>query len=367
MMETETGKSKMSIDNSQNINDTFKIMAENAPVMVWMADVNRNRYYFNKTWLDYRGKTLEEENNDGWIEGIHPDDRERSLEIYHTAFKLRQPYKKEYRLKRKDNKYRWILSQGTPLIKDNLFYGYIGSCMDINYRVEQEEQKDEFIAIASHELKTPLTSIKIYTQLLHQTLAINENPETTKLVLKMDTQVDRLTWLITEMLDMARVGGNSLQLIKEYFDLNCLIGEVVEDMQTTTNTHKLEKGMDSSRIIWGDKERIRQVLVNLLSNAIKYSPEANRVIIHTRTTKQEITVSIRDFGIGIPENKKDRIFERFFRANDHNNTFPGIGLGLYISSEIIKRQNGKIWYQSEPGKGSEFSFLLPLAHDHSLE
>lgn len=346
-------------DALSNVNGTFKIMAENAPVMIWMADTDKRRIYFNKVWLEFTGRSLQQEIGHGWEAGIHPDDISRSLNIYNTAFDKRKKFKKEYRLKRKDGKYRWVLSQGVPLFDNGAFTGYIGSCMDINYRVEQEAQKDEFVAMASHELKTPLTSIKLYTELLHETISSKDDKTAALLADKMDTQVDRLTWLVREMLDVSRITGGILQLEKESFDLNKVILQVVDDMRPIAQKHKFELDLRSTTPIWGDKERIRQVLDNLVSNAIKYSPDADRIIIKSETKGNLAEVSVKDFGIGISDAMKGRIFERFFRASNSENTFPGIGLGLYISAEIVKRHHGKYWFTSSVNGGSEFFFSLP--------
>jgi len=341
----------------EGINDTFKLMAENAPVMIWISDTLKNRYYFNKAWLDFRGRTLVEESEGGWLSGVHPEDRQRSINIFTEAFDQRRPYKKEFRLLRKDGKYRWILTHGAPILQNGIFSGYIGSCMDINYRVEQEEQKDEFIAIASHELKTPLTSIKIYTELLYQNLYNDQNMETAQLVHKMDGQVDRLTWLIKEMLDVTRISTGSLRMVREYFDYSELLEELGEDMQNTTETHLLRTTVEPFMQLWGDKERLRQVLVNLISNAIKYSPESKYVDIRAWKTDAGFIASIHDSGIGVPEQMKDRIFDRFFRATSKENNFPGIGLGLYICSEIVKQHKGRLWFESRPGDTTFFLFL----------
>jgi PAS domain S-box-containing protein len=342
------------------IKDPFKIMAENAPVMIWSADPSKGRTYFNPPWLRFTGRTLKQESGNGWIKGIHPDDLERCMKIYNTAFDRRVSFKKEYRLRYHDGSYRWVLSTGVPLIENGVFYGYVGSCTDIHYRVEQEKQKEDFIVAASHELKTPLTIIKIYTELLKETMQKTQQADSIQLSQKLDGQVNRLTWLIKEMLDVSKMAHGSLRLKQESFHMAPLIEEVVEDMQTTTESHRFNKIIDCSELLWGDKEKIRQVLVNLISNAIKYSPGAERIDIIARKTADDIQISVRDYGIGIPLAMQDRIFERFYRAADKENTYPGIGLGLYISSEIIKSHGGKIWFTSIEEKGSEFCFSLPL-------
>jgi len=341
----------------QHIHENFKLMAENAPVMIWIADTEKNRYYFNKAWLDFRGKTLEEECGDGWLAGIHPEDLRRSVHIFEEAFSKRIAYKKEFRLLRKDGTYRWILTHGAPILNDTRFEGYIGSCMDINYRVEQEQQKDEFMAIASHELKTPLTSIRIYTELLYQNLFHDQNMETAQMVLKIGNQVDRLTWLIKEMLDVTRISTGSLKMTYEYFDFSALAEEVAEEMQSTVESHRIQACIQPHVQVWGDKDRLRQVLVNLVSNAIKYSPEAKQVDIGAWTDADGVTVSVHDRGIGIPDTLKSKIFDRFFRATTQDNNFPGIGLGLYICSEITRHHKGRIWFESKPGDTTFFLFI----------
>lgn len=361
-MEDITQQRKEQQELQQSL-EAFEIMAENSPVMIWMADINKNRIYFNNAWLHYTGRSLEQETGHGWEEGIHPSDFERSMEIFNTSFDKRKSYKKEYRLRRRDGQYRWVLSHGVPLFDKGVFSGYIGSCMDINYRVEQEQQKDEFIAVASHELKTPLTSIKVYTELLHQILVDSNDQESALLAARMDTQVDKLTRLIKEMLDVTRITGKTLSLNKEYFDMNELIKEVVADTQLTTDTHNLLPRLKFTGKVLGDRERLRQVLVNFISNAIKYSPEADKVIIRSLKENDQLKISVQDFGIGISPEIQGRIFERFFRAPDPENTFPGIGLGLYISAEIVNRHKGKIWFNSKLAQGSTFCFSLPLPQE----
>lgn len=355
---TEKQQSKEELKNDR---EAFKVMAENAPVMIWMTDTERRRTYFNGAWLRFTGKTLEQEINHGWESGIHPEDLERSLNIFNHSFDKKEGYKKEYRLRRKDGEYRWILSQGIPYYKNGSFAGYIGSCTDINYRVEQELQKDEFISVASHEFKTPLTSIKVYTELLQQLLMKGGNSDLAEFTGKIDNQIDKLTVLINDMLDVSRITGKTMFLNKELVNINELVTETISDLQPTLKRHRLISHLNPVKEILGDKKRLLQVLNNLISNAVKYSPEADEVLIFTEQSEEWVRVNIQDKGVGVPPADQKRIFNRFFRVQETAKTFPGIGLGLYITEEIIKRHKGKIEVESDTGKGSTFRFSLPVA------
>jgi signal transduction histidine kinase len=165
--------------------------------------------------------------------------------------------------------------------------------------------------------------------------------------------------LITDLLDVTRSQNGKLNLHRETFKIDQLIKEVVENMQLTTKKHTLIIKGEAAVAITADRDRISQVLINFLSNAIKYSPHSKRIIVRAVHKKQEIFVSVQDFGIGIPTNKLEQIFERFNRVSGPQmETFAGLGLGLYISAQIISRHGGKIWVESKENKGSTFYFSL---------
>ena len=229
-------------------------------------------------------------------------------------------------------------------------------------RIEElSRQKDEFIGIASHELKTPVTSIKAYTQLLERRFRTAGDARASELLKKMDVQLDKLTTLIADLLDVTRMESGKLLFHPSPFDYNELIQEISEEMQRTTTKHRIVQQLSSSVTLVADRDRIGQVLTNLLSNAIKYSPSAGRICVKTIHQDGAIITSVQDEGIGIPTEKQQHIFERFFRVEgETQTTYPGLGLGLYISAEFIKRHQGSIWVESEEGKGTTFSFSLPL-------
>jgi len=230
---------------------------------------------------------------------------------------------------------------------------------DIEERIEIDRRKDEFISIASHELKTPVTSLKAYTQILQSTFDEDKNEKASAMLGKMDKQIDKLTSLIVDLLDVTKIDKGEMVFDFEKFDINELITEIAEEMQRTTQKHKIKLELNDCKKIKGDRNRIGQVIVNFISNAIKYSPGKNKIIVSSKCDDKNVTISVRDFGIGIPKAEHTNIFKRFYRVLG-NYTFPGLGLGLYISSEIIKRHKGEISFQSKEGKGSTFYFQIPL-------
>lgn len=269
---------------------------------------------------------------------------------------------------------RILLLNASPMIMEGKMAKILIAIEDITERSEIEKQKDNFISVASHELKTPVTSIKVYTQMLQQLFANRGDEKSEELMKRMKNQVDRLIQLIGNLLDLTKIANGALQYEEEEFDLNELIKTVADDMKAYSQNHKLILELKPAPKITGDEHRIEQVLVNLIANAVKFSPDANKVVIHAKTISplsnpkaKQIEVCIQDFGMGISENMQRNIFERFFQVNSSESTIAGIGLGLYISAEIIKRHGGKIWVESRKGKGSEFYFTLPVSGKKASE
>jgi len=223
-----------------------------------------------------------------------------------------------------------------------------------------EQRKDEFISMASHELRTPLTCLQGYTQLLHRQLAGSDHPRALHALATIETQTKQLSRLITDLLDLSKIQAGKLTFTEETVDMDTLVREVAEQLQQTSTQHQINIEGNTSGTIVGDQERLGQVLNNLLTNAIKYSPEAERIIIHLTSTAKHLTVSIQDFGIGIPTTEQEKVFERFYRvAGKHRQTTAGLGIGLSIAHQIIEHYEGKLWVESLEGRGSTFSFSLP--------
>lgn len=332
-----------------------------APTALWMSDAEGSITYFNQTWLDWTGLSFEENIADGWLEAINPEDRKKVKEKLIREVNSRAKYEVEFRLNHTDGTTHWCIANGKPQYRtDGSFTGYIGACIDITDQKLVQQQKDDFIGIASHELKTPVTSIKAYTQVLERMLQKKGEMSAAAMIGKMDGQINRLTSLIGDLLDVTKIHSGKLQFNNEEFNFNSMVKDRVEELQRTTDKHSLLENYAETGTVYGDKERIGQVISNLVTNAIKYSPQKDKIIIHTLLNNSEVILCVEDFGIGIPPDKLDKVFEQFYRVSgDMQHTFPGLGLGLYISSEIIKREGGRIWVNSVEGKGSTFCFALP--------
>lgn len=231
---------------------------------------------------------------------------------------------------------------------------------DISERRRMEAQRDEFIGVVTHELKTPVTTIKGYTQVLLNRFRRAGDEQSASYLARMDRQLNRLNGLISDLLDVTKLESGKLALRREVFNLNELVMETTELLQLTTEQHRIEVTGSITRQVQGDKDRLGQVLTNYLTNAIKYSPNSERILVQLDTDGDYAVVSVRDFGIGIAKEKQTQLFERFYRVEGLDDSYPGLGLGLYISREIVHRHGGRVWTESEKGKGSTFYFALPL-------
>ncbi len=237
---------------------------------------------------------------------------------------------------------------------------------DISERRELERRKDEFINMASHELKTPVTGLKGFTQLLQRRFKNSGDEETFRFITRMNGQIDKLALLISDMLDISKMQSGQLEYRMDVFDLSELVQEVIENVQATTQTHSilLEKRVKAQ--VNGDRDRIGQVLINLLTNAVKYSKGVDKVIVRMEILEGKVHVSVQDFGIGISEDYQEKIFEQFYQVTEPTEkTYPGLGIGLYIARKITERHHGHLWVQSRKDEGATFFFQLPLVKEAS--
>lgn len=349
----------------------FRQMADLTPDMIATTNRKSVTTYYNQSWLNYTGYSLDQLKAKGWETLVHKDDLPKLHDHLKRSSRKKIAFELELRLLSKEAEYKWHLLRAVPVRNDRgKLKSWLSSSTEIHKIKEEEKRKEAFLKMVSHELKTPVTSIKGYIQLLLAMLESEEEKPTGTLPLKsslkrIDSQVSRLTRLISEMLDLTRVEEDRLDLQKETFNINGLVEECVQDITHSNLNSRIKIIQDDHFKISGDKDRIGQVIINFITNAIKYSP--NKEFVEVRVFKSEDgagSVSVRDYGIGI--NKKDRknIFKRFYRVSGKNEeTYSGFGIGLYLAMEIVQRHHGNIEVKSEPGEGSEFIFSLPIVEE----
>lgn len=281
----------------------------------------------------------------------------------------------EMQYRQDDGSRVWARVSAIPFSNENGdVLGFISVITDINELKKTAEelkeseqqlkqllkQKDEFISIASHELKTPVTSIKAYSQLVQGNLERSGDRKNSDLLARLNAQIDRLINLINQLLDLTRVQEGKLELQVEPTDINELLHERIEEIQPTTSSYFILHTAELP-LIKVDRERIGQVITNLLSNAIKYSSPDSKITVSSGIEADGVRISVQDRGEGISEQDQQKVFERFFRTTDgHTHLAPGMGLGLYISAQIVRRHGGYFTLESKKGEGSVFSFLLPF-------
>lgn len=233
--------------------------------------------------------------------------------------------------------------------------------LNITEQKEDEQRKNDFIGMVSHELKTPLTSLTGVLQLADRRLKSNDDTFLAGAMDKANIQVKRMSSMINSFLNVSRLESAKLLIDKHQFDLQELIEEIVNDTKLTVSSHTIEFINLNSIMVNADRDKINSVITNLISNAIKYSPEGKLVKVESSVTGNSVHVSIKDEGIGLSLQDKDKVFDRYFRVeNKHTQLISGFGIGLYLSAEIVHHHNGKIWVESESGKGSTFYFSLPI-------
>ncbi|TSD63475.1 PAS domain S-box protein [Inquilinus sp. KBS0705] len=298
--------------------------------------------------------------------GLHPDDREKTDYAVNRAFNRELSngeYDVEYRtIGIEDKKLRWIRAKGKVLFNDqDMPVRFTGAVLDITENKRNELRKNDFIAMASHELKTPLTSLKAYIQLLIANAKRSGDSFLLNALEKSENQINKMTRLIYGFLDLSKLESGKLQLNPEIFDLNQLIEEMVADSLPIAQGHGIVFNPAEAINVTADREKIGQVLSNFINNAIKYSPKGTDVTIECKLTGKMVKINVTDKGIGIKLKDQQNIFQRFYRVEDESTKgFSGFGIGLYLSAEIIALHNGKIGVDSTEGQGASFYFSLPL-------
>ncbi|HEY0899571.1 MAG TPA: PAS domain-containing sensor histidine kinase [Sphingobacteriaceae bacterium] len=353
---TERKKTEATLHRNE---ETLKFIMEHIPQKIFTANPNGEVIFYNPQWEVFTGYPLQEIESWGWTQFIHPEDVEDTINQWQDRLNDGKPYEIQHRFRGKNGSYCWHLTRALPITnKDGKIIQWVGSSTNLDEQKKAEERKDEFISIASHELKTPLTNIKAYNQVLLK--LIDPKDSKYRFVKKSSEQIGRLQKLISDLLDVTKINAGKVTYNIEEFNFIDAVKESIESIQDTNQTHQIILETAEDTRFRGDKVRIEQVLNNFLTNAIKYSPKADKVIVRSVVDSNSIIVSVQDFGIGIAPEDVGKLFNRYYRVEKTANHYQGLGLGLFIVSEILKRHKGTFWIESEPGKGSTFFFQLPL-------
>lgn len=365
--------------------ERFRQMADTAPVLIWMSGLDKLCYYFNKPWLNFTGRTTEQEMGNGWAQGVHPDDFQFCLDTYVNAFDARQDFKMEYRLRRFDGEYRWLLDMGIPrFTPDDSFLGYIGSCIDISDRKEAEasirqlnqnlEQRvkerttqleaankelESFSYSVSHDLRAPLRHISGFVDLLQKRLGSTTLDATSLRYLKTITQTAKQAgMLVDELLAFSRMGRTEMRYTS--INMDRLVREVQRDLEQEINHRAITWQIDNLPEVQGDPSMLRLVLQNLMANAVKYTQTRTHAEIEIGSTdnESEVVFFVRDNGVGFDMQYVHKLFGVFQRLHSEQQ-FEGTGIGLANVQRIIHRHGGRTWAEGAVEGGATFYFSLP--------
>ncbi len=365
--------------------ERFRALANAVPSIVWTAAPDGTITFANDQWFRYCGITPEQ-NARNWPELVlHPDDQERCVTQWTRALQIGTDYEIEVRNRRHDGEYRWFLTRAVPARDvEGRIIVWFGTSTDIHDRKLAEAERarllereraaraeaqeavrtrDVFLSVASHELKTPLTSLMGQAQLLHRRgLRDGMRERDLRSITVIAEQASRLNKMILALLDVSRLETGQLSIERAPLDLAVLARRVVAEVQPTLEKHTVVyNGPDVPSIIEGDELRLEQVLQNLIQNAIKYSPTGGQVTVDVTQRGTTACIAVTDQGLGIPQEALPRLFGRFYRAgNVDARHIAGMGIGLFVVKEIVTLHGGTVEVESTEGRGSTFMVCLPV-------
>jgi PAS domain S-box-containing protein len=358
----------------------FQEMADTAPVMIWLTGTDGLCNYFNKPWLEFTGRNMEQEVGTGWIEGVHPDDVQGCFDGFLPAFHAREPFRMQYRLKRADGEYRWLIESGIPRYAGGEFAGYIGSNIDITDLKSAEAERErlrqvlselahmnrvttmgELAASIAHEIKQPIAAAHTSAQTCLLWLG-RDQPDIEK-AQKAVSRIIQDATRASEIINRIRVLFKKEQPQREWVDVNEVILEMISLMSSEAGRRAISIHTELASAlprVSADRVQLQQVLMNLMLNGIEAISEgkvAGHLTIKSQQNPEDrVLISVSDSGMGLPPEREDKVFDPFFTTKPQ-----GTGMGLSISRSIIESHGGRLWATGNPDKGATFQFTLPVA------
>jgi two-component system sensor kinase FixL len=374
-------KRKLAEEALRESEERFRTVADVAPVMIWMSDPDKKGIFFNRGWLEFTGRSLDQELGAGWLEGIHPEDLAHCLDVCGTAFGQRESFTVEYRLRRRDGEYRWLLDTGTPRFEpDGAFLGYIGSCLDIGERKQAELDHQlqstelarvgrlavmgELAASLAHEVNNPLGAMVTNASAGQRLLSHGQlrTEELRELLADIVADGQRARQVIESIRNMVRKSETTHSLV----DITDVVRDLLRIVRADAIARKVSLVAEvdpDAGIVMADRVQLLQVLLNLTMNAFEaltvMRAEARQVVIRAnRVQDGKICVSVRDAGPGFPDGLTDQLFEPFFSTKTE-----GTGMGLAIARSIIEAHGGTLSAKNGAGGGAVFTICLPEARE----
>lgn len=341
----------------------FTFLADLIPEMIWTADPTGRLDYLNQRFYQYFNITRNSPFPKRLLLRVHPEDRRSFVTAWHNSFQSAREMNIELRLENSPNSFEWHLIKGAPYKDESgTLNKWFGSCYNIDEQVKALQTRDDFINIASHELKTPVTSLKASLQLLNKLKTQPSSDMLPKFIEQANRSAERVTTLIGDLLNASQITQGHLQIQSSWFNINETLEDCCSHLQLIGDHQIIFQG-DVSQEAFGDEHRIAQVITNLVNNAIKYAPGTEAIVIKVEKLHDNIKLSVIDKGPGISKEKQAQLFNRYYRVDNSGGKIQGLGLGLYISAEIIRQHNGEIGVDSVPGLGARFWFTLPLTSE----
>jgi PAS domain S-box-containing protein len=364
----------------------YRTLADSGQALIWTSGTDKLCNYFNQVWLNFTGRSLEMELGNGWTAGVHPNDIDQCIETYNTAFDKRETFEMEYRLRNAIGEYVWIMDKGTPNYNfKGEFIGYLGHCFDISEIKEAEErihaknqelininaEKDKFFSIIAHDLRSPFNSFLGLTQIMAEDLNSLEMTEIQSFAISLSKSATNLYGLLENLLEWSGLQRGITGFAPESFSLNPKVVEIMSSVLESANNKGIQVKIivASDLKIFADEKMLGSIIRNLASNAIKFTHKGGEIILRAKSVSNDtVEISISDSGIGM---KKD-LLEKLFKLNPNSSRIgtdgePSTGLGLIICKDFIEKHGGRIWAESEEGKGSTFFFTFPSNEFRKLE